>query len=137
MSAPTEREAIARIISEAKSSFVQQVPISTAREMADRIIAEHIEPLKTRIASSGQRWEEMALKFGELSLLHASALKALAECETVLKPLAQAFEFVDDRIRGEGAKDYRGLMASITIGDLRAADALLAKLKARTKPRHE
>ncbi len=52
MTERTEREGIAQIISEAKASFVDQVPMPLAREIADRIIAEHIEPLRAALAEA-------------------------------------------------------------------------------------
>lgn len=56
-----------------------------------------------------------------LSMTHPD-LPGLLRAREALRPFAHAFSFVDDRIRGEAALDYKGMAKAITVGHLRKAN---------------
>ncbi len=121
------------------------------KNTADRIIAEHIDPLRRdyielkRIDASLEdvlgdleKYETRSDAVAEVCrrVARASSAKALlAECETVLEPFSQA-EFDTHRSDGDlvdfvDARTDETVGPEATISDFRRAGALLTKLKTR------
>lgn len=55
--------------------------------------------------------------------------EALRVAEEALKPFAVAYDFVDDRVRGEGMMQPKRLLASLKIGHFRKAERALASIE--------